>query len=617
MVNVTEKHKMISYKCFEALRGTFTTEQSFHLILGVATIKWIESKNKYRQTNFSINKILDSYENSLYFLEGEIRNIEYEFHEFDGVLTSILGNISVYKDKSTDKKIKEVLYIIHGSDLNSTDEIRKFINSFTLIGAAQLGFNETPESINKIILGLIDFTSIRSIANYCSGISGTAIEIFNALKGIRENEQVAYYAEEINTNNYLISKLLMIINGIDRNEIINKDVLVYGNDDVRKFDFVITDMPQIVGLDRRLSENDPRFRYGIPSRSSAEWAFGQNALYHITELGKGVIIGTKGTLVRGNEVDIRKGIVNHDLIECVITLPVNLYEKSSIGTEMIIFNRNKPIERQHKILFIDASQYGYRINKNQHGIREDGIDRILKTYQIGIEESGFSKFVELDKLKEYEYRLNPIEYLSFDVLKDLLTESISLKEIAEISRGVQISKKDYEKLSTNPEYYYLNIKDIDEGKIYYEESSKITFKKRDWIGKYDIQAGDILLTSKGWAIKVAIVEEDFMPSFISGNLTRIRVDPQKYNPYVLFEFLQSNVGTRMYEGLHTGTTIKLLNNAQLQRFQIPIYDIEFMNEIGYEIRINKLEYERRIEEAHMIFNSKRDELVDKLGFNNK
>ena len=617
MKELEERHLSIIYRCSDELRGPFNQQQSFHITLGAAVVRWVNMNNKYSLSKINIDRILNDDGSVFLVLQEELARFESRFCEFEGILTGIMDKFFIYKDKSADKSVRNIFTVIDNTGFLSTDDIRKFINTLVQWGNFQSGFNETPGSINKIIAGLAVMGDIRNFANYCSGTSGIAVEIYERLKSKQTHDEVFYYGEEIKAINCLLSKLLMIVNEVNEYKIVNKDVLEYRENDIGlQFDFAVCDIPQIMGLNRRFkAHDDPRLIYGVPQRSSADWIFIQHLLYHLNQPGKGVVSGTKGTLVRSTEDNIRRGVIYDDLIECVVTLPDNLYEKSNIGTEMIIFNKSKAIDRRNKILFINASKYGYRLNKNQHSISEEGIAKILECYKNGFEEAGYSRFIDLEKLQEYDYRLNPIEYLEFDILKNSLTNSIPLKEIAQVDSGVQISKRDLEVLSMQPTHYYLNIKDIGEGKINYDESSKLTYKKVDWLGKYDLEPGDIVITSKGWTVKVAIVEE-LKPAFISGNLTRIRIDPEKYNAYVLYEFLQSEIGMKMLEGLQTGTTIKLLNNAQLERLEIPMFDIGFINKIGQEIKESKIQYEKTIEEATRAFEEKREQLMGSLGWRN-
>lgn len=611
-VNVNnEKYEEVIESCFELLKRNFSKEQSFHIILGAASILWIGYSERYSIEGDKLSNVIynDVYLN---ILLNELDKFERQFPEFRGVLTGILSNIYVSDDRFIDKKLNNIFDMLRSLDFHYECEIVDFINKLVSIGSTRCAYIETPIGIKKIISSLININSVKSFGDYCCGTSGTAIEIFKNLKSNEMKNNLFYYGEENNVTMYLISKLLTLINGIENFQIRNKDVLFNYYLDEEKHDFVFSDFPQNTVMDLEVRPIDSRFKYGIPNRISGDWAFVQNAIYHINDEGMGVIVGTKGTLVRTVDFGIRKRILSADLIECVITLPLNLYEKTNIGTELIIFNKNKDADRKNKVLFINASEYSCRVNKSQHTLTDEGIEKIINCYKFGIEIEHFSKFVDYEKIKEFKFRLNPLEYLDYDVLRESFDNSLMLEEVAEVTRGVLVPREEIEDLSNVKTHYFINVKNIESGKINYDEDVMITNKKLDWIGKYDIRPNDIIVTSKGWNIKFAIIEEDYKPSFISANLTRIRVDPTKYNPHVLYEFFQSEVGTKMIDGLQTGTTIKLLNTQQLERLEVPMFDIEFMNEIGGEIKRNKIEYEKSLKEAKRKFDKNREEIKARL-----
>jgi restriction endonuclease S subunit len=110
--------------------------------------------------------------------------------------------------------------------------------------------------------------------------------------------------------------------------------------------------------------------------------------------------------------------------------------------------------------------------------------------------------------------------------------------------------------------------------------------------------------------------DDFRDSFISSNLTRIRVDSSKYNPYILLEFLRSEVGKRMLESIQTGTTITLINNKQLSRMEVPVYSKSMMDEIGGSIKKNQTTYKEKVKDAEQQYEGKRAELMMRLGLDN-
>lgn len=607
-----EKHSMSNVRmCFEELRGFFTQEQALKVITVMLSIMWINNDQRY--FNEQLKTLRNSGEYGFgYKLSKSLEEFENQYPEFKDLLTGLIDSVLNYPDKNVDRKLRIVFEIVESMNLNSQEEVKSAIKYVISLDEYHR-INDTPESMAVLVFKLLNFDTIKRMAVYCCATSKIALTISENLRSRYSDKYLYYYGEEIVLTTTLISRLLMIIFGIRDSEIRNKDVLFYDYQEFHdRYDLVITDIPQISYPEEALNYHDERLKYGKPTRNSAEWSFGQNVIYHMDKDGIGIIIGTKGMLVRNNEVEIRRRIIDEDLIECVITLPNNLYEKSSIGSEMIIFNKKKPEERKNKILFINASKENMRLNRLQHTITEEGIEKITSCYKEGIEKAHFSRFVDTEKIKEFNYTLNPVEYLDFDVLKKSLNESVALKEIAQISRGLNIKKQDLVETNDEDAYYYLNIRDIENGRVKYNGELKVLNKKNEWIGKYDIRPNDIIVTSKGWTVKFAIVEEDFKPSFISSNLTRIRVDPRKYNPYVLLEFFQSEIGTKMIEGIHTGTTVMVLSIQQLERFEIPMFNIEQMNYIGEKIRDSRMEYENSIKEAQRRFEESKNEYTEML-----
>lgn len=603
-MSIIEKVKQYSKS---ELHKIVPEEKVNYLTLGISIIEFVHEK--YEDDDINLDKVLNG-NNVLDSIKGALCCIEKKYYEFDGLLRILVDGLPVSQDRPILNKIEYLIEIIKLHEFKSYDDIRNFINQICFESYVM----RTPESIIKILSSLCDINNDIEFADYCSGTSQAAIRINEKIMKNEPSNILSYYGIDINSEACAISRILMAINQIRNYEIVNKDSLYADNHDNNKFDLIFADIPQAMAWNNQYAHNDSRFKYGIPNRLNADWAFYQNIIYHLKENGLAIATGTKGTLARSIDRDIRKNIIEDDLIEAVVSLPANLYENTGIEIELIIFNKNKSEKRRNTILFINARDYSSRLSRNQSAITDEGIEKIIKTYKEGIEEIHFSKFVTIEKLKEYGYTLNSKEYLEFDELRDTLDKSILLDSVAKVTRGVQISKSDMEILSKEPTHYLINVKDIEDGKINYDENVRITNKKPDWIGKFDIKADDIIITSKGSAIKMAIVNDDYKPSFVSGNLAIIRVNKHKYNPYVLYEFLQSEIGRRMLEGVQVGTTVKLLNPSQLHKINIPAFDMQLMNEIGEKIKNNKITYEKTIEKAEATFEKNRMEYKHILNF---
>lgn len=596
--------------CYKELDPYFSYDQSFEIIAVMLTIAWIKDNKNYCDSTFLIERCDEK--GFVDNLTKALIKFEKEHGEFQNALTELINNAINYPDININKILRNIYELI--SEMHLDKHMVKSV--FQLILSSEAEFNrsnDTPDSVIELIYRLVDIDKVRDMAVYCCGCSKIAITFSENIRKTSSKQLPYYHGEEIVLSSTLVSKLLMIIFELRNSNIVNRDVLLPEENlkNGSEYDLVISDMPQSSYSEENSFNHDFRLKYGKPVKNSAEWAFGQNVIYNMNSNGIGILIGTKGALVRGSESEIRKNIINDDLIECIITLPNSLYEKSNLGSEIIILNKNKSHERRDKILFINASQNSIKINRMQYAIPMESIDEIAKAYKEGIEKKHFSMFVDIGKIKDFGYRINPIEYLDFDAVKKSFLDTVLLKDIAEVKRGLNVKNEDVCK-DNSEGYLCLNIKEIENGRVNYDSAVTFQHVKREWVGRYDIKPNDILVTSKGWSLKFAIVENEFKPSLISSNLTIIRVDQKKYNPYVLFEFFQSEIGMKMINGIHTGTTVKILNNSQLQNFEIPTFGIDEMNRLGEKIKNNRMEYIKSINEAKTKFEENKKSYVEKM-----
>ena len=596
--------------CYKELDPYFSYDQSFEIIAVMLTIAWIKDNKNYCDSTFLIERCDEK--GFVDNLTKALIKFEKEHGEFQNALTELINNAINYPDININKIIRNIYEQI--SEMHLDKHMVKSV--FQLILSSEAEFNrsnDTPDSVIELIYRLVDIDKVRDMAVYCCGCSKIAITFSENIRKTSSKQLPYYHGEEIVLSSTLVSKLLMIIFELRNSNIVNRDVLLPEENlkNGSEYDLVISDMPQSSYSEENSFNHDFRLKYGKPVKNSAEWAFGQNVIYNMNSNGIGILIGTKGALVRGSESEIRKNIINDDLIECIITLPNSLYEKSNLGSEIIILNKNKSHERRDKILFINASQNSIKINRMQYAIPMESIDEIAKAYKEGIEKKHFSMFVDIGKIKDFGYRINPIEYLDFDAVKKSFLDTVLLKDIAEVKRGLNVKNEDVCK-DNSEGYLCLNIKEIENGRVNYDSAVTFQHVKREWVGRYDIKPNDILVTSKGWSLKFAIVENEFKPSLISSNLTIIRVDQKRYNPYVLFEFFQSEIGMKMINGIHTGTTVKILNNSQLQNFEIPTFGIDEMNRLGEKIKNNRMEYIKSINEAKTKFEENKKSYVEKM-----
>ncbi len=222
---------------------------------------------------------------------------------------------------------------------------------------------------------------------------------------------------------------------------------------------------------------------------------------------------------------------------------------------------------------------------------------------------GISAVCDKTKLEEEYCSFKPIQYIhhaeewEFD-------SNIVLEDIAEVIRGAQVARKT--DVIEKGGAYFINIKDIRDKRLRLENADHVSRENSVCKEKYKIRQEDILITSKGTALKLAIVEDSPPEAYISGNITMIRVNRSKYNPYVLFEYLNSKQGQIALERIQSGTTIRILSNASLKKLKIPQYNETFMEEIGGQLKRNQLDFYREERLLRERFENERHRLLKKL-----
>jgi type I restriction enzyme M protein len=118
-----------------------------------------------------------------------------------------------------------------------------------------------------------------------------------------------------------------------------------------------------------------------------------------------------GVLFRGGaEGKIREGILKDDLFQAVIGFPQNLFYGASIPAAVVILNKNKPEEKKGKVIFIDASE-GYVKDGNKNRLREEDIERIVKTYHDFKDVERYARVVDLKEIEENDHNLNISRYV--------------------------------------------------------------------------------------------------------------------------------------------------------------------------------------------------------------
>ncbi len=204
------------------------------------------------------------------------------------------------------------------------------------------------------------------------------------------------------------------------------------------FDRVIANPPfSLKKWGKEEADADPygRFPYGTPPKDAGDLAFVQHMIASLNAGGVMGVVMPHGVLFRGSsEKEIRKGILEDDLLEAVIGLPPQLFYGTGIPACLLIVNKQKPAERKGNVIFIN-SELEFEEGKNQNRLRQQDIDHIVATFDACQDEKRYSKVVGLDEIRENDYNLNIRRYADtspppeiFDV-RAILHGGIPVREV--------------------------------------------------------------------------------------------------------------------------------------------------------------------------------------------
>ncbi|WP_431622611.1 type I restriction-modification system subunit M [Enterobacter asburiae] len=242
----------------------------------------------------------------------------------------------------------------------------------------------------------------ESIYDPTCGTGGMLISALDEVKRSGgEYRTLKLYGQERNLITSSIARMNLFLHGVEDFEIIRGDTLAepkhIENDSLRQFDVILANPPySIKQWNRESWSSDPwgRNLFGTPPQGRADYAFQQHILASLTEKGRSAALWPHGVLFRNEEQSMRAKMVEQDWVEAVIGLGPNLFYNSPMESCVLVCNRNKPANRQGKVLFIDAVREVTR-ERAQSFLTMAQQQRILSAYQAFTDEPGFAKVATL------------------------------------------------------------------------------------------------------------------------------------------------------------------------------------------------------------------------------
>lgn len=216
----------------------------------------------------------------------------------------------------------------------------------------------------------------------------------------KEYRTLKLYGQELNLITSAIARINMFMHNVNVFEIVQGDTLdspqLLENDELRTFDVTMANPPYSVKRwNQQKWMNDPYGRniWGTPPQGCADYAFLQHIIKSLNkDTGRCVVLFPHGVLFRDSEGEIRKKMIEADMVDAVIGLGKNLFYNSSMESCLLVCRMKKPKERKGKIIFIDGKDE-IRIERSTAYLKDEHIKRIANAYKKFKDEEGFVAIV--------------------------------------------------------------------------------------------------------------------------------------------------------------------------------------------------------------------------------
>lgn len=340
-----------------------------------------------------------------------------------------------YANPELDKRVLgNVVDVFTNMDMSDTEASKDLLGRTYEYCIAQFASYEgvkggefyTPASVVKTIVSILKPTEGKRVYDPCCGSGGMFVQ---SVKFIQEHagnrSNVSIFGQEANADTWKMAKMNMAIRGIDANfGEHHEDTFFRDLHSTQKFDFIMANPPfNLSNWGQDKLKNDPRWKYGLPPAGNANYAWIQHMIYHLAPDGKIGLVLANGALSTqsGGEGEIRRKIIEDDLIEGIVAMPTQLFYSVTIPVTLWFISRNKP--QKAKTLFIDARKMGRMVDRKHRDFTDEDIAHLANTFaafQNGTlqDVKGFCVVATTEDIAKQDYILTPGRYVGIEEQED-------------------------------------------------------------------------------------------------------------------------------------------------------------------------------------------------------
>jgi type I restriction enzyme M protein len=438
-------------------KDEYTAERVFY-VPPQARWPWLQNRAKLPTIGKDIDDAMDAIEKDNPSLKGVLPK-DYARPALDkqrlGELIDLIGSITLNGNLNGTRKGIDVLGYV----------FEYFLGQFADAEGKKGGQFYTPQSIVKLLVEMLSPEAEKRVYDGCCGSGGMFVqsEKFIELHEHRKGK-ISIFGQESNPTTYKLCRMNLAIRGIEA-KIELGDTLLNDKLPDTKVDYILANPPFNVS-DYQIQKDDHRWKYGVPPAGNANYAWLQHFFSKLAPGGTAGIVLANGSMSSdtNTEGEIRKNLIENDLVDCMVSLPSQLFYNTQIPACLWFLSRNKTNgkfrNRSGHFLFIDAREKGTMISRRQKELTDEDITSIGEIYHNWRSKEwesrykdvpGLCKSVSLDEVRKNNFVLTPGRFIE---LKEEEDDGVAFDEkmknlTSELKEQITKSKELDEQITKN------------------------------------------------------------------------------------------------------------------------------------------------------------------------
>ncbi|MBS0325027.1 MAG: SAM-dependent DNA methyltransferase [Proteobacteria bacterium] len=323
-----------------------------------------------------------------------------------------------------------------------------FLSQFASAEGKKGGEFYTPRCVVKLLVEMLEPYRGR-VYDPCCGSSGMFVQSVEFIRshaggngnGGKAKTDISIYGQESNYTTWRLARMNLAIRGID-GQIAHGDTFHNDRHADLKADFILANPPfNISDWGGERLRDDKRWKYGVPPAGNANFAWVQHIVHHLSPAGVAGFVLANGSMSsnQSGEGEIRRNLIEADLVDCMVALPAQLFYSTQIPACLWFLARDRKNskfrDRRGQVLFIDARKLGRMVDRTHRELTGDDIARIAGRYRLWRGEktarpevvegrttyediTGFCKSVTRQEIQKHDYVLTPGRYVGAETSED-------------------------------------------------------------------------------------------------------------------------------------------------------------------------------------------------------